>query len=71
MNELPLAEVLPPLGSSICDSSSETVGRLTGVLAERAWRGRVVCGGDDVMGEDEPEVGGLADTCNGCFVDHL
>lgn len=74
VNELPLAVVLG--GSSSCDSSIETGGvwpdfaRLMGVLAERMCEtGRAGDGVGDVGSADA--IGGLADTCNGCFVDHL
>jgi hypothetical protein len=76
VNELPLADVVVA-GSSSCESSSETTGcvfavDVAGELTERpAASGRVGRGGEDVMGEDEPEMGGLAETWRGCLVDHL
>ena len=80
VNELPLAEVLPPLASSTCDSSSEAAcwtgfARADGMgeLTERCCAaGRVPLGGGEFWGEVCPaDDGGAAETCNGCFVDHL
>lgn len=72
MNELPLAVVLA--GSSICDSSRDGAGveavlLRIGVLAVRTCEDvRLGAIGGDA---EDGAAGGLADTCRGCFVDHL